>query len=143
MLTDDKEKTATPDNSNQSTIPTYAKGLKYSTNDPKQRQITDALISFIAGDLIPLSVVESDNFRTLLEASNPKYQMPSRKHLSSKLIHEKSSELKSNLMHQMKIAENVCLTLDLWTNRQMRGFLGITGHYILNWTLKSVMIAVG
>ena len=30
--------------------------------------------------------------------------------------------------------------MDLWTNRQMRSFTGITGHYILDWQLKSVLL---
>ncbi|CAC5403295.1 unnamed protein product [Mytilus coruscus] len=29
----------------------------------------------------------------------------------------------------------------MWSNRQMRGFLGMTGHFILNWKLESVMIS--
>lgn len=32
------------------------------------------------------------------------------------------------------------LTLDLWSNRQMRGFLGITCHFIVNWSLESAML---
>lgn len=36
--------------------------------------------------------------------------------------------------------ENICLTVDLWSNRQMRGFIGITGYFILNWQLESVLI---
>ena len=40
----------------------------------------------------------------------------------------------------MKRAESVCLTVDLWSNKQMKGFLGITGHFTLYWQLKSVMI---
>ncbi|CAC5383208.1 unnamed protein product [Mytilus coruscus] len=29
----------------------------------------------------------------------------------------------------------------MWSNRQMRDFLGMTGHFILNWKLESVMIS--
>lgn len=29
----------------------------------------------------------------------------------------------------------------MWSNRQMRGFIGITRHFILNWQLESVTIA--
>ena len=39
---------------------------KYQLNDPKQKEVTDALIKYIAGDLLPCSTVESQNFiRTL------------------------------------------------------------------------------
>ena len=95
---------------------------------------------FIAGDLIPLSIVESENFKNLIETADPQYQLPSRKHLSSKLLHDKSTEVQNDLKRQLQKAESVCLTIDLWSSRQMRGFLGITGHFILDWTMKSVMI---
>ena len=42
---------------------------------------------------------------------------------------------------QTGLAQSVCLTIDLWSNRQMRGFIGITGHCIINWTMESVMLA--
>lgn len=116
------------------------KKVKYASSDQRQIQLTDALIKFIAGDLLPLSIVESEDFRNLMETADPKYQMPSRKYLSSKLLLEKSTEVRNNIMHQMKLAENICLTVDIWSSRQMRGYLGITGHFILDWTLRSVMI---
>lgn len=56
------------------------------------------------------------------------------------MLHEKSSEIRENVKAVLKKAESVCLTIDLWSSRQMRGFLGITGHFILDWAMKSVMI---
>lgn len=45
----------------QPTLETFVKGTeKYSSSNPQQQQITDALIMFIAGDLLPLATVESD-----------------------------------------------------------------------------------
>lgn len=110
-------------------------------NDPRQIQINEALTLFIAGDLISLSVVESQNFKNLLEKLNPKYQVPSRKTLTTKLIHEKCSEMRNDIKHKLKSAQNICLTLDLWSNSQMRAFLGVTGHYIADWQMRSVMLA--
>ncbi|XP_063448231.1 E3 SUMO-protein ligase ZBED1-like [Mytilus trossulus] len=108
---------------------------KYSANDASQMQITDALVSFVAGNLTPLSVVESPEFKTFVESLNPKYQLPSRKHLSTKLLHQKASNIQSNIKEKLRSAESVCLTIDLWSNRQMKGFLEITGHFILDWSL--------
>ncbi|XP_063438060.1 zinc finger BED domain-containing protein 4-like [Mytilus trossulus] len=114
---------------------------KYSANDASQMQITDALVSFVAGNLTPLSVVESPEFKTFVESLNPKYQLPSRKHLSTKLLHQKASNIQSNIKEKLRSAESVCLTIDLWSNRQMKGFLGITGHFILDWCMKSIMVS--
>ncbi|VDI42302.1 Hypothetical predicted protein [Mytilus galloprovincialis] len=116
------------------------KSVKYSPSDPKQFRNDKCSYNVIAGDLLPLSIVESEEFKNLMEKADTKYQVPSRKHLSSKLLHEKSVEIKNNLVNTLKRAESVCLTIDLWSSRQMRGFLGITGHFILDWAMKSVMI---
>lgn len=56
---------------------------KYSNSDPRQIQLTNALLKFIAGNLLPLSVVESEEFKNLMEIAESKYQMPSREHLSA------------------------------------------------------------
>ena len=40
---------------------------KYQSNDQRQIKFTDASIHFVAGDLLPLSIVDSTNFRTFVE----------------------------------------------------------------------------
>ena len=116
------------------------KPAKYQASDHRQIEITDSLITFIAGDLLPLSVVDSQNFRNLMEKADSRYQMPSRKHMSTKLLHEKSTEIRNNVKYQLQKAKSVCLTIDLWSNRQMKAFMGITGHFILDWSMQSVMV---
>ena len=58
-----------PDPEEQSTLANFVKptgSQKYQLNDPKQKEVTDSLIKYIAGDLLPCSTVESQNFiRTL------------------------------------------------------------------------------
>ena len=53
---------------------------KYPNHDLHQLQITDELVNFFAGDLLPLSVVESSRFRNFIYKLDPKYQVPTRKH---------------------------------------------------------------
>ena len=115
--------------------------VKYSTTDPRQKKITDALVSFIATDLLPLSLVESSSFRNLVGLLDPKYSVPSRKHFSQTLLTNKVSDVEKRLKTQLQQAQSVCLTIDLWSSRQMRGYMGVTGHFILNWTLHSVLLS--
>ncbi len=86
-------------------------------------------------------MVDSEEFRSYTAKLNPSYQIPSRKHLTTKLLSEKSAKIKEDLQHQLCAAQGICLTIDLWSSRQMRGFIGVSGHFILNWALKSTMIA--
>ena len=107
----------------------------------KHPAIHASLHKRVPENLISLSVVESEPFKDLIGLCEPRYQVPSRKHFTSKLLYEKSVEVKNDLTHHLKMAQDVCVTIDLWSNRQMESFICITGHYILDWTLKSVMLA--
>ena len=72
--------------SNQSTLDSnvvFTSKKKYSSDDRRQSQITKALVTFISTDLLPLSLVDSTQFHSLMEAADPHFQVPSRKHLST------------------------------------------------------------
>ena len=113
---------------------------KYKQSDKHQADITDAVVTYIAGDLLSLSTVESSRFRAMID---PRYQVPSRKHLTSKLLPLKTSDVQKDLrlIARLKQADKICATIDLWSSRQMRSYYGVTGHFILDWTLHSVMLA--
>ena len=54
---------------------------------------------------------------------------------------EKYIILRENLTKEFEKVNSISLTTDLWSNRQMRSYIGITGHYTLNWKMNSVMVA--
>ena len=47
----------------------------YAPRDPRQLQITDALVMFVAGGLMPLSVVEHPDFCAFVKILEPRYRM--------------------------------------------------------------------
>ena len=96
---------------------------------------------FIASDLLPLSTVESVHFGHFIQKVDPRYQLPSRKHLTQKLLHSKMTSLHNSLCKELNQANHLAITIDLWSNRQMKAFLGITAHYIIDWEMKSAMLA--
>ena len=109
--------------------------------NPKQIQASDMLVDFIAEDLIPLAVVDSTKFKKFVEKLDPMYQVPSRKHLSTVLLKKKYSTVKNKVLEKLSKTETINLTIDLWSNCQMKSYLGITGHYISEqWILESVML---
>ena len=44
-------------------------------------------------------------------------------------------------MANLHLVDAIALTMDIWTNLQMKSFLGVTAHYISEWQLKSVMLS--
>ena len=98
----------------QQSISTFLQAKKkYAVDDPRQKKITEALLMFITNDLMPLSVVDSVNFQALLEELNPQYSLPNRKHLTIKLLHQKSMDIQARMKSAFQKAESVCLTIDL------------------------------
>ena len=72
---------------------------------------------------------------------DPKYQLPTRKHLSTKLIEGKYRKIHENIAKKVEQVSSITLTTDLWSNRQMKSYIGITGHFILDWKINSIMVA--
>ena len=47
----------------------------------------------------------------------------------------------ATIMTLLQQASLVSVTLDLWSNRQMKSFIGFTGHFVDSGALRSVMLA--
>ena len=92
-------------------------------------------------DLQPLSVMESKAFRNILGKAEPCYLMPSRKYLSTKLLTDHYNMLYASINKYFTLTSKVCLTMDIWTNRQMRSYLGVTGHFIEDFKLQSIILS--
>ena len=67
--------------------------------------------------------------------------MPTRKHPSTKLIEEKYRKIHDNIAKKVEQVSGIALTTDLWSKRQMKCYIGITGYFILDWKINSIMIA--
>lgn len=50
--------------------------------------------------------------------------------------------MRTALKESLKACDDVALTIDIWSDRKMRGYLGVTGHYVDKDTgLKSALLA--
>lgn len=108
-----------------STIP-----KKFHHQSPQQIAITDKLITFVARDYQPFSLVESDNFRGVLNALNPSYNIP-----SARTLKEKMEARYERILRDVKTFVNdsentLCaVSTDLWTSlTQNDSYISLTGH---------------
>ena len=58
------------------------------------------------------------------------------------MLTKETVNLQKSLKESLRIATDVSVTLDIWSVRTMRGFLGITCHYISGCALKSKVLCV-
>ena len=63
----------------------------HATDGGRQKLITNAIVTFVAKDLRPLSVAESEAFRNLLHIAEPQYSMPTRKYLKKQVTNHYST----------------------------------------------------
>ncbi|CAF1310256.1 unnamed protein product [Rotaria sordida] len=97
-------------------------------NPIKKQQLHHMLISCIIRDGRTFNDFEKAGIKKILQILVPNYEPPNRfavaHHLKRlNVFHHKQ------LIDQLTSVNSISLTMDLWSNRQMRCFLVITGHY--------------
>lgn len=102
---------------------------KYKVTSEKKRQYDRKLVLFAAKDMWPMTIADGDGFRELMEFADPRYQCPSRQHLTSTLLPQVYDEEKQKLKAQLERVEWVSTTTDCWTSVNNTGFMAITIHF--------------
>ena len=126
-----------------STTVTSKPATKWSKDDPHQVELNSLLTDFIINSLQPLSRTEDKYLRAFVNKAQPAYTFPGRKHLSSSLVPAKVDNLRTIIVDQLsKLSDHsISVTVDIWSSRSMRSYIGITAHWMQDYTLQSAMLA--
>jgi BED zinc finger len=107
-----------------------------TSNDPPHMDSKQGRIGLsIAKNLIikcnlPFSIVENPAFREFVKGCYPKWQPISAKKLKSDIVTSFKSRVDKVIGEALEKINSLTLTIDCWSDRRSRGFLGITGHFI-------------
>ena len=102
---------------------------KYNVTSYRCQLLTRKLAVFIGSTCVPNSLVESSEFRSLLEALDPRYPVPGRTHIG-KEIDKVLVDMRSKIQEYLSKAQKVSLCADVWTKKGMSSsYLGITAHF--------------
>ena len=103
---------------------------QYSSTHPQQKALTNAILSDLVIDCnLPLSIIEHPSFRHFMKVADSKYNPVCRRTLTSK-TENTTAERRSKLRTQLSNIEHVSVTVDIWSDRRIRGYLGVTVHYM-------------
>ena len=96
-----------------------------------------AIVSFICSDMQPFSIIDSVSFIRFVQTLDPRYTMHSRNYYTCSAIPQKYEEIKALVKDDLKKAEHISATTDMWTGCHQRGYMSLSGDFIdTDWELK-------
>jgi hypothetical protein len=100
-------------------------------NDFKNQEIivTSIVRNLCGAGGLPIGIVERQWFRQFMKDTEPKFHSVSRVTVKRKL-NELYQQERSSLLQEVHVLCKPTVTLDFWTGRDGRSFMGCTVHYI-------------
>ena len=119
----------------QSLLTSYTVNTKpsvvYDNDHPKRLTLYKALVEdLIIGCGLPLAIVDSPHFKHFCSILDARFKIPARSTLTEKHIPTAVSDLKFKLLAKLAEAKPVNITVDIWSDRTMRSFIGMTVHVL-------------
>ena len=103
--------------------------------------LTDAVADNIVMDMVPISVVEREGFRNMLNKFDPRYKVPGRTYFSNQIIPQKYGQIKELVRQELIKCDSIALTTDFWTSISNDSYITITAHFIDNeWELQERLL---
>ncbi|XP_058983790.1 E3 SUMO-protein ligase ZBED1-like [Musca domestica] len=108
----------------------FNNSVSYDTESARKKELDKALMSLIATDVQPFSVVEDTGFRDFVRCLDPRYVLPSRNTLKNVLMVNMYNETKSKLQTILNGLQHCAITTDLWTSRANESYPTVTCHFV-------------
>jgi len=113
-----------------------------STNNKRQQQLTSSIIQNLIINMgLPLSIVDHMSFNNFMNDVDPKYKQIHRRDLTRSHLPVLYKKCTSKLQGICAQSNYVSLTLDVWTDRRMRSYFGITLHTIIDDKHRSFLLS--
>ena len=107
----------------------------------REEQITWAIGEYIVDGLLPISTVETSHFKKFMAVMEPRYTVPTRRTLKSKVMDKMEVQLTSEIKEDLKQVEFCTITHDGWTSLANQSYETATVHYVSkDWELKSKVL---
>jgi hypothetical protein len=100
----------------------------YSPTSSRAQAIHKSLINqLIVGESLPLRIVESTGFLNFVQTLDPMYRPPCTNTVKAN-IKANVKIMQEKITSRLKECDSVNVTVDIWSDRVMRSFMGITAH---------------
>lgn len=98
--------------------------------DKQNQYATSVTKNLIIRCNLPLNIVEQFGFRNFLKECNLKFEPISSKRIKRVILPSLKTDIVNKIHQSLSGVDALCLTIDAWSNKRCRSFLGITCHFI-------------
>ena len=118
----------------------FAKETLYSKTDPQQVKKTESYVeNLVIKNMLPIYLCETEGFRDFIKDVDAKWRPCSGKWVSGVKIPQKYATGEEKLKSLFANIHDLSATIDIWSDRRMRGFMGITVHWMDKHTFEMHM----
>ncbi|XP_074537778.1 zinc finger BED domain-containing protein 4 [Halichoeres trimaculatus] len=117
---------------------------KFDRHDPRQVLISEAIAKMIVRDLQPVSIVENQGFRELLQLLEPRYTPEAQHYIQTQLLPAYAYQAQLATRQALASAHALSLSLDIWKGFTTASswYLGVTCHFLTSdWQMRSALLA--
>lgn len=116
----------------------FLKAQPYVTTFKEYKERTGYVLDYIIGDGRPLSTIESERFKQMVNKLDPRYKLPSRRTLCESVLPTRYNAMRKDVLkhvHEAKHSGDSVLamfsfTTDLWSSSCMDPYMFLTIHFI-------------
>ena len=90
---------------------------------------------------LPLSIVEKDSLKKFMHDVDPRYKIVTRRCIARSHLPAAHAQCIEKLQAVCVRSTHVSLTLDIWTDRRMRSYLGVTMHTVIDDQFQSFLLS--
>lgn len=119
----------------------FAKQLDYRPGSQKEKNLTDRIAFMIAKDKLPISFVEGEGFLELMPYLVRSYKVSCRQTFANKLK-GRYGTLVVKARDRLNNADHFGVTGDIWTDLNQQSYLGLTLHFVHEFSLKSMPLSL-
>jgi hypothetical protein len=140
--TNDKKHTTVVSAVQQTLEQCLSRTQRWQIDHPSAVKIHNAIGRMIAIDIQPIQLVENTGFVELVQLLEPRYQIPSRKYITERVLPDLFEQVKIKILKQMEDIQGVSFTVDHWTsNHTTQSYMSLTAHWLTRtFDLKSAVL---
>ncbi|XP_056414802.1 E3 SUMO-protein ligase ZBED1 [Hyla sarda] len=101
------------------------------TFDKKQLEVSSAVVNLICDGMFPASILDEPTFKSLLKTLDPRYEIPSRKYICSRVLPEKYHTVRDVILKELVDILWCGISSDMWKSEsQNRSYVTLYVHFL-------------